>query len=259
MLKGCFLELQMSKLTRRSLSALLIIFIFLGQASFAKLKNVIILIGDGMGFEAVKAASMYAYGREGMLTFEQFYRGEVTTHSTNSYLQSYHATDSAAAATAMATGQKVKNGVISEDANKPLKTLLEYSKEAGKAAGLVSTVFLTDATPAGFGAHADDRDDGNDIADDYFQQSRPNIFLGAYYDTVMSDRKVRLAGYEIVKTRQQMLEAIAQASQKSTTDFFIAGLFTEGKDMPYEYDFYRQKGILLPFEGMHGLYEFPDG
>ncbi len=55
----------MSRLTRRSLSALLFIFIFLGQTSFAKLKNVIILIGDGMGFEQVKAASIYAYGREG--------------------------------------------------------------------------------------------------------------------------------------------------------------------------------------------------
>ncbi len=114
-------------------------------------------------------------------------------------------------------------------------------------------MFLTDATPAGFGAHSASRDDGNNIADDYLEQSRPNIFFGPYYDDVLPDRKVRLAGYEIVKTRQQMLDAIARASQKSTTDFFIAGLFTPGKDMPYEYDYYRQKGILLPFEGMNLL------
>jgi alkaline phosphatase len=245
----------MNTSTGRSLSALLIIFVLLGQTSYAKLRNVIILIGDGMGFEAVKAASMYAYGQEGMLTFERFYRGEVATNSADSYLQRTHATDSAAASTAMATGHKVKNGVISEDANKPLKTLLEYSKDAGKATGLISTVFLTDATPAGFGAHSGSRSDGNDIADAYLKQSRPNVLLGAYYDTDngLPDRKVRLAGYEIVKTRQQMLDAIAKASQKSAADCFIAGLFSPTQDMPYEYDYYRQSRMLFPFEGMNLL------
>ena len=71
--------------------------------------NVIFCIGDGMGCEKVKAASMYAHGKTGTLSFEAFpYQGEVTTHSADSPI-----TDSAAAATAMATGSKVNNGVIS--------------------------------------------------------------------------------------------------------------------------------------------------
>ena len=72
----------------------------------------IVMIGDGMGFEQVKAASLYAFGREGSLSFEKYYCGEVTTHSANSYLNKNHATDSAASITAMATGQKVNNKVM---------------------------------------------------------------------------------------------------------------------------------------------------
>jgi len=71
-------------------------------------KNVIFMIGDGMGFEQVKAAGMYLHGEPGTLSFEQFpFQAEVTTHSADSSI-----TDSAAAATAIATGQKVNNGVI---------------------------------------------------------------------------------------------------------------------------------------------------
>jgi hypothetical protein len=63
------------------LSSVFCLLILTGQASSAEIKNVIILVGDGMGFEQVRAASMYAYGQEGMLTFERYYRGEVATNS----------------------------------------------------------------------------------------------------------------------------------------------------------------------------------
>ena len=69
-------------------------------------KNVILFIGDGMGFEQVKAANYY---NGGPLSFEYLpYQGEVTTYSSGGGV-----TDSAAAATAIATGVKVTNGVIS--------------------------------------------------------------------------------------------------------------------------------------------------
>ena len=81
-----------------------------GRGVFAAApKNVILLIGDGMGFEQVKAASMYANGAAGTLSFEAFtHHGQITTHSADSAV-----TDSAAAATSIATGVKVNNGVIS--------------------------------------------------------------------------------------------------------------------------------------------------
>ena len=66
-------------------------------------------MGDGMGFEQVKAGGMYVHGAPGTLPFEVFpYRAEMTTHSADS-----PGTDSAAAATALATGRKVNNGVVS--------------------------------------------------------------------------------------------------------------------------------------------------
>lgn len=64
------------------------------------------MIGDGMGFEQVKAAGIYANGSAGTLSFESFpYQAEVTTWSADSTI-----TDSAAASTAMATGVKVDKG-----------------------------------------------------------------------------------------------------------------------------------------------------
>ena len=72
--------------------------------------NVIFMIGDGMGAEQVKAAGLFLNGEEGTLSFESWpYTAEVTTYAANSEV-----TDSAASATAMATGHKVNNGVISE-------------------------------------------------------------------------------------------------------------------------------------------------
>ena len=108
-------------LRKSRLIVLFVVLILLGQTSYAAVKNVILMIGDGMGFEHVKAASLYAYGEEGELSFERYYRGEMMTHSANSHRVSYHATDSAAAATAMATGEKVNNGIISEQYRKRAK------------------------------------------------------------------------------------------------------------------------------------------
>ena len=71
-------------------------------------KNVIIFVGDGMGPQQVKAGGIYVYGAAGSLSFESFpYQGELTTYQYGGGI-----TDSAAAATAIATGYKVNGGVI---------------------------------------------------------------------------------------------------------------------------------------------------
>jgi len=207
------------------------------------------MIGDGMGFEHVKAASLYAYGKEGGLSFEQYYRGEMTTHSANSYRVSYHATDSAAAVTAMATGQKVNNDVISERSRQPIKTILEHLKEQGKATGLITTVPITHATPAGFGAHSRTRSNYRDIANDYLTQTRPNILFGAYYKNGrgMTAEKAKQGGYAVAATRQQMLDMVGPIDKNSTEVFFLVGLFSP-EEMPWEYDYYHPPVILFPLE-----------
>ena len=101
-------------------------------------RNVIFLIGDGMGFEQVKAAGIYLEGIGETLSFKSLsYQAEMTTYSADSAV-----TDSAAADSAMATGFKVDNGVVSVVSSSDeteLETLLEYLKDRGRSTGLVTT------------------------------------------------------------------------------------------------------------------------
>lgn len=120
-------------------------------------KNVILLIGDGMGEQHIEAGNIY---RSNKLNMERFaVIGEVMTRSLTP-----GATDSAAAATAMATGIKTYNGRISYKDGKNLETVAELAKAAGKKVGVVVTKPVTDATPAAFLSHAKGRDDSESIA-----------------------------------------------------------------------------------------------
>lgn len=120
-------------------------------------KNVILLIGDGMGEQHIEAGNIY---RSNKLNMERFaVIGEVMTRSLTP-----GATDSAAAATAMATGVKTYNGRISYKDGKNLETVAELAKAAGKKVGMVVTKPVTDATPAAFLSHATDRDESESIA-----------------------------------------------------------------------------------------------
>ena len=153
----------------------------------ASAKNVILLIGDGMGFPQLTLAridkagenlSDYASVELFMDGMEQ--TGYVSTFSANSFV-----TDSAPAATAMATGHKTNNGVIGQDATaitkmkdgKNLTTILELAEKAGFSTGLITTTRITHATPAGFYAHVDNRDNESEIADQ-LSKSNVEVILG---------------------------------------------------------------------------------
>jgi len=121
-------------------------------------ENIILFIGDGMGVGHITAGKI----ARGNINLERFaVMGLVTTHSANQLV-----TESAAAATALATGYKTNNRAISVSVDKePLKTLFEYAKEQGKSIGVVVTKSVTGATPAAFLAHAEDRRQQADIAE----------------------------------------------------------------------------------------------
>jgi alkaline phosphatase len=88
-------------------------------------------------------------------------------------------TDSAAAATAIATGCKTCNGAVSLDVNGLRQTtILELAKASGRAAGLVSTCQITDATPAAFAAHVPFRADQSAIARQYLDETGVDVILG---------------------------------------------------------------------------------
>ncbi len=128
-----------------------------------KVKNIIILIGDGMGTAQIYAGMTANKGR---LNIEKFpVIGFQKTYSANSYV-----TDSGASGTAIATGKKTKNGSIAVDTfGKPVKTILEYAEDHGYATGLVVTSTITHATPASFIAHNVNRGDYESIAGDFLK------------------------------------------------------------------------------------------
>ena len=189
-------------------------------------KNTILFIGDGMGFEQVKAAGMYLNGQADVLGFEFLpYSGQVATRSASSAI-----TDSAAAGTAMATGVKVNNGVISiriPGNSEKLPTTLEYFKAMGKKVGLVSTTFISHATPASFGAHVKSRNKYKDIVEDYLNNSKPHVMLGGAKHITKNDAEK--AGYTVVTNRDELLKHDTKSGAP------LSGQF--GKNhMPYEAD-----------------------
>ncbi|MBL7012235.1 MAG: alkaline phosphatase [Kiritimatiellales bacterium] len=190
----------------------------------APIRNIILCIGDGMGPEQVKAARYYAGTN---LFFETFpYQSTMITDSADNPV-----TDSAASATAMASGQKVNNGVISLSLpgdGSELRTLLEYFTTKDKAAGLVTTTYVTHATPAAFGAHTISRNNLSEIAADYLTQTRPQVLFGGGANGMSPSAAVN-AGYTVVTTRDDLF------SLNTTDASLVSGQF--GTDhLPYEFD-----------------------
>ena len=193
----------------------------------AEPKNVIFFIGDGMGPEQVKAGNYYLGGP---LSFELFpYNGVLTTYSADATT-----TDSAAAGTALATGVKVNNGVISmayPGDHSELETLLEYSQTLYKSTGLVTTTYMAHATPAAFGAHEPARGNYTQIANDYLTQTKPNVLFGG--NSYMSGASG--AGYTVVSTYSEMSALATESYDPDLPTFFFSGQFGSGY-MPYEFD-----------------------
>nr|WP_235801509.1 alkaline phosphatase [Heyndrickxia acidiproducens] len=144
----------------------------------SKAKNVILFVGDGMGVAQRNAIRLAAAGLNRDLEMNQMpVAGLVHTSSTSAV------TDSAAAATAIASGVKTYNGAIGVDEDKnSKKTVLEAAKKAGKSTGLVTTSQLTDATPAAFGAHVANRSEQSKIAKQYLENSKIDVLLGGGED-----------------------------------------------------------------------------
>ncbi|MEI7851905.1 MAG: alkaline phosphatase [Kiritimatiellales bacterium] len=146
-------------------------------------KNIILFIGDGMGMSQVTAGKI----AKGTLEMERCpVTGFVTIWANGALV-----TDSAAAATALATGVKTRNGALGVDPNdKPLKNVMEYAEEKGKSTGVAVVCSLTHATPAGFIVHAPRRKLDAEIAEriaasevdvlfggglDFFKSSLPEL------------------------------------------------------------------------------------
>lgn len=137
-------------------------------------KNIILVVGDGMGEYHRKTAQWRKIGQFGSLAMDDMpVSGYSKTGSANSFI-----TDSAAAATALSTGEKTNNDVIGLDPDlNILTTILEEAQSLGKAVGLVTTTQITHATPAAFAAHVESRDMMTEIASQMLS-ARVDVLLG---------------------------------------------------------------------------------
>ncbi len=166
-------------------------------------KNIILMIGDGMGTTEVYAGYTLNHGHLNLERMRNI--GFSKTHSTS------YVTDSGAGGTALSTGHKTYNGAIGVDADgKPVKTILELAEEQGKATGLAVTCAVTHATPASFISHQASRNDYELIADD-FMKTDIDVFIGGGLnhfqkrkDGVDLTAKLREKGYTVATNIDQI-------------------------------------------------------
>lgn len=225
-------------------------------AAEARPRNVIVLIGDGMGPQQLGFLLAYARLVEARPTaFEALMeKGESGLTTTAAY--ETLVTDSAAAATALASGVKTRNGMVGVGPDgRPVRTILERAKAAGKATGVVSTTRITDATPGAYVAHVPSRGMENEVAQQIVRETLPEVALGgglrhfiprgrpasdylppgAPAAQTPSERKddadllreARARGYQVVTSRRE-LEAAGGAGP-------LLGLFA-ASTIPYEID-----------------------
>lgn len=183
-----------------------------------------------MGRAQQDAASLYKYGeRERLHMFDMPAHGVITTSSPSGI------TDSAASATAMATGQFTVNGRVGLDLeSEPVKNLVELAKEHKMATGLITTTRIAHATPASFSAHVASRGQYDDIAEQ-LADLRPNVILGGgifeferRQDGQNLTEELAEAGYQVVHTGSELAALQGQSGN-------LVGLFSDGH-IPYVTD-----------------------
>ncbi|MHA4739873.1 alkaline phosphatase [Dyadobacter sp. MSC1_007] len=139
-----------------------------------KVKNIILLIGDGMGLAQIHSGQT---ANKGQLNLGRFLNiGLSKTASSDNYI-----TDSAAGATAFATGNKTRNRAIGVDSNLvPVPSIIRQIKATGRKTALISAGDITDATPAAFYAHQPERSMMDEIALDYLKEPVDVLIGGGY-------------------------------------------------------------------------------
>lgn len=254
----------MKKISRNVIPLIMIIFFIIGLAACSsnandnrkeekipqkQIKNIILFIGDGMGRNQVKFGE-YSFDRKLSFTNSDSFT-VVDTYSLGGL------TDSAAAATAMATGTLTENsfiGINPKNPDKEFVTIMDIAQKYGKSTGIITTEFLTGATPMGFMGH------GNRGDDDLLVKtaSKSNIDFIAF-DNVYPDAYVEIfteQGYTVIND----YEKIAETSGKIFAPLPIRPLEIEGENLITLADVVKaaldklsknENGFFLMAEGAH--------
>ena len=238
-------------------------------------KYVFLFIGDGMAMSQISSTEIYTAARSSRdinITRLGFTRlpvaGLTTTYDAGTFI-----TDSASAVTAIATGNKTLSGVLNMDPGKTksFKTIAEYAHETGMKVGVVSSVTLDHATPAGFFAKVPSRSNYYDIAVQMVQSGfeyfagggllQPRGKNGDQADVI---RMAANAGYTYVNTKTAF-NALKPGTGKILA---INAVLQDSGSMPYELDRkaedlcladYTRKGIELLSDNSAGFFMMVEG
>ena len=212
-----------------------------GAAAVRSPKNIIIMLADGAApvqwdFGRYSSAVLR---RQPFATTDVVFRegalGLLSTHPHDAYI-----TDSAAAASAMAPGSKVANGAVSVAPDgKPLRTVMQAARAAGKRIGLVTTATVYDATPAAFSINAKSRRDSQVLVD-LLAALEPEVLMGGgadYFLPAGTPGGKRKDGKDLVATFRARGYHIARnpADLKAASASRVLGLFAD-EDMDFELD-----------------------
>ncbi|MEY2490950.1 MAG: alkaline phosphatase [Verrucomicrobiota bacterium] len=179
--------------------------------------GIILFVGEGLAPGRLAMTRLYAAGADTPLALDLMPHMALLTNYSNDFA----APDQAAAATAIATGVKVNNRLISCDAEgKSLPTLVELAHQAGRATGLITNASITDPTAAAFYAHTAEQNDKPAIAQQIARSSLIDLVLGGGTDDFLPESKgghrpderdllleIRRNGFDLVRTKAE-LEAI---------------------------------------------------
>ena len=181
----------------------------------AEVKNVIVMVGDGLGMGQIDMARYFDQGKDGKLELMKLpNNGIMMTSSVDGV------TDSAAAGSAMATGYKTKNGMVAmTPEGKEVDSVLDYAKDQGKATGIISSNKVHDATPATFAASAKDRGEDAKLTRDIIE-NEVDVVLGGGGDDFSEElmNKAKEKGYDHVTTEKELANTDSEK---------ILGLFNE--------------------------------
>lgn len=203
------------------------------NSDFTAPKNVIVIIGDGMGPNDITLAEEYAEGvyDYGTVLNQIPHHGLATTHSADAAV-----TDSAASATALSTGVKTNNGVIGKDPQgNDLTTMAERARAAGKKVGIITDEDLSGATPTGFVVHNSSRENDAELVN-AMVKFKPDVLMCQDYTAVFAPldadaRKIFNDEYLVAKKFDKFTEVLDTDPNNEKPFFgFLDGFSTVASD-----------------------------
>jgi alkaline phosphatase len=209
---------------RNQLLALLCLLVFVGLGILyfqhwvvQKPFGIVLFIGEGLAPQRLAATRVFVGGADGRLALDSMAHVALVTN----YSKDFATPDAGAAATAIATGNKVNNRAMSIDSEgKPLPTIIELAHDRGRATGLITNAKLTDPTSAAFYSHPADAGDLDSVARQFVESGKVDIAMGGGTAQFLPEAKggqrqdgrdllleLRGNGFDVVQTRAE-LEAI---------------------------------------------------